>query len=282
MTTDSIGKPDAEKVHARFDVGAGVSEKPKRGAAIFPKIYIGKDKQDMAAAAAKAAGDRIRAALAARGEARIIVATGASQFEFLEALVKEPGIDWTKVTGFHLDEYVGLPATHKASFRGYMRERFVAKTPAPLKAFNEVNGEAADPDAEIARLEALLRVAPIDVACVGIGENGHLAFNDPPCDINCERAYKVVSLDDKCRMQQVGEGWFATKDEVPTQAYSMSMKQILRSRAIVCTCPDARKAAAVKGALEGPVTVALPSSFMQLHPDCEMFLDPQSAALLKR
>ena len=242
--------------------------------------YVGKDKLDMAAHAAKMAGDKIREAIAARGEARIIVATGASQFEFLEALVKEPGIDWTKVTGFHLDEYVGLPATHKASFRGYMRERFVAKTPQPLKAFNEVNGEAADPDAEIARLEKLLREAPIDVACVGIGENGHLAFNDPPADIDTNRAYKVVPLDDKCRMQQVGEGWFATKDDVPTHAFSMSMKQILWSKSIVCTCPDARKAEAVKGALEGPVTNMLPSSFMQLHPDCGMFLDPASAALL--
>ncbi|MBQ6915152.1 MAG: glucosamine-6-phosphate deaminase [Kiritimatiellae bacterium] len=244
------------------------------------KVYIGKDKIDMAAHAAKAAGDRIRAAIAANGEARIIVATGASQFEFLEALVKEPGIDWTKVTGFHLDEYVGIPVTHKASFRGYMRERFVSKTPQPMKAFNEVNGEAADQDAEISRLEALIRVAPIDVACVGIGENGHLAFNDPPADIDTNRAYKVVPLDDKCRMQQVGEGWFPTKDDVPTHAFSMTMKQILWSKAIVCTCPDSRKAEAVKGAVEGPVTNMLPSSFMQLHPDCGMFLDPPSAALL--
>ena len=156
------------------------------------KVYIGKDKFDMAQKAADMAADKIRAAIAARGEARIIVATGASQFEFLEALVKEPGIDWTKVTGFHLDEYVGIPVTHKASFRGYMRERFVAKTPQPMKVFNEVNGEAADQEAEISRLEALLRVAPIDVACVGIGENGHLAFNDPPADFDTNRAYLVV------------------------------------------------------------------------------------------
>ena len=243
-------------------------------------VYVGKDKMDMAAAAAKAAADKMREAIALRGEARIIVATGASQFEFLAALVKEPGIDWTKVTGFHLDEYVGLPVTHKASFRNYMRERFVSKTPQPMKAFNEVNGEASDTSAEIDRLEALIRVAPIDVACVGIGENGHLAFNDPPADIDCERAYKVVPLDDKCRMQQVGEGWFATKGDVPAYAFSMTMKQILRSRAIVCTCPDERKAEAVKGALQGPVTNMLPSSFLQLHPDCAMFLDPASASLL--
>ena len=245
-------------------------------------IYIGKDKLDMAAAAAKSAADKIRKAIAEKGEARIIVATGASQFEFLQALVKEPGIDWTKVTGFHLDEYIGIPVTHKASFRGYMRERFVSKTPQPMKVFNEVTGEAADRETEIDRLEKLIRTAPIDVACVGIGENGHLAFNDPPADFDTNRAYKVVPLDDKCRMQQVGEGWFATKDDVPTHAFSMSIKQIMWSKAIVCTCPDSRKAEAVKGAVEGPVTNMLPSSILQMHPDCGMFLDPDSASLLKK
>ncbi len=244
------------------------------------KVYIGRDKLDMAQKAADMAADKIRKAISENGEARIIVATGASQFEFLEALVKEPGIDWTKVTGFHLDEYVGIPVTHKASFRGYMRERLVARTPQPMKVFNEVNGEAADQDAEIARLEALIRAAPIDVACVGIGENGHLAFNDPPADFDTNRAYKVVPLDHKCRMQQVGEGWFPSIDDVPTQAFSMTIKQIMWSRSIVCTCPDARKADAVKGAVEGPVTNMLPSSILQMHPDCGMFLDPASAEKL--
>lgn len=241
---------------------------------------IGKDKADMAAKAADFAAARIRKAIADRGDARVIVATGASQFEFLEALVKEPDIDWTKVTGFHLDEYVGLPVSHRASFRNYMRERFVSKTPQPMKAFNEVNGEAEDPKAEIARLQKLLREAPIDVACVGIGENGHLAFNDPPADFDTEDAYIVVNLDEKCRNQQVGEGWFATIDDVPKQAFSMTIKQIMWSRAICCTCPDARKADAVKGAVEGPVTNMLPSSVMQLHPDCALFLDPASASKL--
>ena len=244
------------------------------------KTIIGKNKTDMAAKAADFAAERIRKAIADRGEARVIVATGASQFEFLDALVKEPGIDWTKVTGFHLDEYVGLPVSHKASFRNYMRERFVSKTPQPMKAFNEVNGEAEDPKAEIARLQKLLREAPIDVACVGIGENGHLAFNDPPADFNTEDAYIVVNLDEKCRKQQVGEGWFATIDDVPKQAFSMTIKQIMWSRAICCTCPDARKADAVKDAVEGPVTNMLPSSVMQLHPDCALFLDPASASKL--
>lgn len=244
------------------------------------KVYIGRDKLDMAQKAADMAADKIRKAISENGVARIIVATGASQFEFLEALVKEPGIDWTKVTGFHLDEYVGIPVTHKASFRGYMRKRLVARTPQPMKVFNEVNGEAADQDAEVARLEALIRAAPIDVACVGIGENGHLAFNDPPADFDTNRAYKVVPLDHKCRMQQVGEGWFPSIDDVPTQAFSMTIKQIMWSRSIVCTCPDARKADAVKGAVEGPVTNLLPSSILQMHPDCGMFLDPASAEKL--
>ena len=244
------------------------------------KTIIGKDKTDMAAKAADFAAERIRKAIADRGEARVIVATGASQFEFLEALVREPGIDWTKVTGFHLDEYVGLPVSHRASFRNYMRERFLSKTPQPMKAFNEVNCEAEDPKAEIARLQKLLREAPIDVACVGIGENGHLAFNDPPADFNTEDAYIVVNLDEKCRNQQVGEGWFATIDDVPKQAFSMTIKQIMWSRTICCTCPDARKADAVRGAVEGPVTNMLPSSVMQLHPDCALFLDPASASKL--
>ena len=246
------------------------------------KVYIGKDKADMAQHAADMAAEKIRKAIADNGEARIIVATGASQFEFLEALVKEPGIDWTKVTGFHLDEYVGIPVSHKASFRGYMRERFVAKTPQPLKVFNEVNGEAADPDAEIDRLEKLIRVAPIDVACIGFGENGHIAFNDPPADIDTNRAYKVVPLDEKCRMQQVGEGWFPDLAAMPTHAFSMTVKQILWAKSIVCTCPDSRKADAVKGSLEGPVTNMCPGSLLQLHPDCGVFIDPPAAAKLTK
>jgi glucosamine-6-phosphate deaminase len=243
-------------------------------------LYIGKDKQDMASAAAKCAAEKIRKAIDENGEVRIIVATGASQFEFLEALVKEPDIDWTKVTGFHLDEYIGIPVTHKASFRGYMRERFVSKTPQPMKAFNEVNGEAQDSAAECERLKELVRSAPIDVACIGFGENGHIAFNDPPADFDTNEAYKVVPLDEKCRMQQVGEGWFEKLEDVPTHAFSMTVKQIMWSKAIVCTCPDDRKADAVKKCLQGPITNMVPGSILQMHPDCEMFLDPPSASLL--
>jgi glucosamine-6-phosphate deaminase len=246
------------------------------------KLTIGKDKLDMAQKAADAAAEKIRKAIAEKGEARIIVATGASQFEFLQALVKEEGIDWTKVTGFHLDEYVGIPVDHKASFRGYMRERFVSQTPQPLKVFNEVNGEAEDTDAEIARLEELIRVAPIDVACIGFGENGHIAFNDPPADFDSNRAYKVVPLDEKCRMQQVGEGWFPDLAAVPTHAFSMTVKQIMWSKAIVCTCPDERKAEAVRNCLEGCITNMVPGTILQMHPDCQVFIDPPAASLLAK
>ncbi len=246
------------------------------------KIVIGKDKLDMAQQAADAAAEKIRKAIAENGEARIIVATGASQFEFLQALVKEPGIDWTKVTGFHLDEYVGIPVTHKASFRGYMRERFVSKTPQPMKVFNEVNGEAADTDAEIARLEALIRTAPIDVACIGFGENGHIAFNDPPADFDSNRAYKVVPLDEKCRMQQVGEGWFAALSDVPAQAVSMTVWQILQCRCILSVVPDGRKAEAVRRTLEAPEpTPLVPATYLSTHGDWTLFLDAASASLIR-
>ena len=241
------------------------------------KITIGKDKLDMAQKAADAAAEKIRKAIAEKGEARIIVATGASQFEFLQALVKEEGIDWTKVTGFHLDEYVGIPVEHKASFRGYMRERFVSQTPQPMKAFNEVNGEAEDTDAEIARLEALIRVAPIDVACIGFGENGHIAFNDPPADFDSNRAYKVVPLDEKCRMQQVGEGWFENMDAVPKQAISMTCYRIMQSKCIISAVPHKVKANAIKLMMENDLTNTVPATLLKTHSDMNLFVDENSA-----
>ena len=241
-------------------------------------VLIARDADEMAVKAAAQAAQALREALDARGEARIIVATGASQFGFLNALTAASGIDWSRVTGFHLDEYVGLPATHKASFRGYLRQRFVGALPVPLKAFHEVDGEAADPAAECVRLQALVEAAPVDVACVGIGENGHLAFNDPPADFHAVAAYLLVDLDGACRRQQVGEGWFATLDDVPRQAFSMSIPQIMKSRRIVCTVPDARKAEAVKNAVEGAVSNLCPASILQAHPACALFLDPAAAS----
>ncbi len=244
-------------------------------------VVVAKDTGAMARAAAEAAAEAIRRALAARGEANVIVATGASQFGFLEALTSAAAIDWSRVSAFHLDEYVGLPATHLASFRGYLRRRFAGALPQPLRAFYEVDGQAADLAEECRRLKELMDVSPIDVACVGIGENGHLAFNDPPADFETEEAYLVVRLDEACRRQQVGEGWFESLEAVPKQALSMSVPQILRSGRIVCTVPDTRKAAAVRDTVNGPVSPLCPASALQRHPECTLFLDPAAAALLQ-
>ena len=210
----------------------------------------------------------------------MIVATGASQFEMLAALVLEPNIDWSKVVLFHLDEYVGMPITHPASFRKYLKERLVDKLPMPPKAFHTIDAEK-DPAAECRRLGAVLVKQPIDVAFIGIGENGHLAFNDPPADFETEEPYLVVALDDACRQQQFGEGWFPTFADVPTKAISMSVRRILKSKRIVCSVPDARKAEAVRNAVEGPVTPAVPASILQTHPNMTLYLDPPAASLLR-
>jgi glucosamine-6-phosphate deaminase len=232
-------------------------------------------------AAATRAAALIREAIATRGSARIVVATGASQFDMLARLVTEPGIDWSRVTAFHLDEYIGLPDSHPASFRRYLRERFVGKLPA-LGAFHYVAGDAADPVAECRRLGALLDQGPIDLLCLGIGENGHLAFNDPPADVETRQPYLIVALDEACRRQQLGEGWFPSLAAVPTRAISMSVQRILAARALVCTVPDRRKAEAVRGALEGPETPMCPASYLRRHADCELHLDRESASLLSK
>jgi glucosamine-6-phosphate deaminase len=245
-------------------------------------IQIMPDKQQMGKSAAAAGAKLIREALARRGQANIIVATGASQFEMLAALVAEPDINWNRVTGFHLDEYVGLAIDHPASFRGYLWQRFVSRLPLPLRTFHFLDGEAASAAGECRRVGDILRRHPIDVAFVGIGENGHLAFNDPPADFDTEEPYLVVQLDDACRRQQLGEGWFPTFDDVPKQAISMSVRQIMKSAAIICTVPDARKAEAVRNAVEGEVTNQVPASILQRHKQCTLFLDPPAASLLKK
>jgi glucosamine-6-phosphate deaminase len=230
----------------------------------------------MGAAAARCAAEQINQAIAARGQASLILATGASQFEMLGALVTLE-VDWSRVTAFHLDEYVGLPISHPASFRRYLKERFVDKV-SSLKAFHFVDGDAvADAAAECRRLGAL--IGPL---AIGIGENGHLAFNDPPADFETETPFLVVTLDEACRRQQVGEGWFHSLDEVPAQAISMSIRQIMKSAAVLCTVPDLRKAESVRGAVEGPVTNRLPASILQQHPHCDFYLDVQAASLLKK
>ena len=244
-------------------------------------VDISPSKHALGQSAAAYAAEGLRQALAARGSANLIVATGASQFEMLQALTAADGIDWHKVTAFHLDEYIGLPVTHPASFRAYLRTRFVAALPSHIGAFHEVNGENPDPAAECLRLGDLIAQHPIDVACIGIGENGHLAFNDPPADFDTKDAYLVVTLDEACRKQQLGEGWFPTLADVPKRAISMSIPQILKSARIVCTVPDERKAVAVKGALEGPLSPLCPASVLRTHADCQLFLDRGSASLLK-
>ncbi len=231
-------------------------------------------------AAAEYGAQRIREALKSQGYARLIIATGASQFEMLKALITQPDIDWSRVTIFHLDEYVGIPLTHPASFRLYLWKRFVSKLPLPLAAFHYLNGEG-DSEAECVRVGKLIKSAPIDVAFVGIGENGHLAFNDPPADFKTKKAYNIVELDKACRQQQLGEGWFATLADVPKKAISMSINQIMAARAIICTVPDERKAKAVKDCLTGEVTNLHPASIMQKHPDTMFFMDKPAASLLK-
>jgi glucosamine-6-phosphate deaminase len=243
------------------------------------RIDIAPDKLELGRRAANAGGELIRAALAARGKANVILATGASQFEMLAELVQQRGIDWTKVTCFHLDEYVGMPMTHPASFRKYLRERFVDRLPHPPAAFHFLDAEG-DAPTECRRLGALIKQHPIDVAFIGIGENGHLAFNDPPADFETREPYIVVELDDACRRQQFGEGWFPTFEAVPKQAISMSIRQILASQAIICSVPDARKAEAVGKAVEGPLTPQVPASILQHHGAAQLFLDEPAAERL--
>lgn len=220
---------------------------------------------------------QIRDAIRDRGQATILVATGASQFETLAALVRAPDLDWARVTGFHLDEYLGLPDSHGASFRRYLKERFVDLV--PIGEFHYVNGEN-DAVAECDRLGNLIRDRHVDVAFIGIGENAHLAFNDPPADFETQQPYLIVDLDEACRRQQQGEGWFDELADVPLQAISMSVSQIMKSKHIVCSVPDARKAEAVRKMLAGPITPAVPASILQSHGSITLYLDPPAASLI--
>jgi glucosamine-6-phosphate deaminase len=242
---------------------------------VLIKTYI--DRATMSRAAARHAVRSIRAAIADRGGARIIAATGASQFEFLDALTTAPGIEWTRVEMFHLDEYVGLAAGHPASFRKYLLERLITKTGITRYHLLDAEKDAAEVASRVGR--ELTRAA-VDVAFVGIGENGHLAFNDPPADFDTAQPYLIVTLDEACRRQQVGEGWFPSVAEVPPQAVSMSVRQILESREIICVVPDARKARAVHACVEGEVSPMAPASILQTHANTVVYLDRDSAALL--
>jgi glucosamine-6-phosphate deaminase len=241
--------------------------------------FIYKTKQEMGAAAAASAAQAIKKAIEEHGRANIILATGASQFEMLKNLVQAETVDFSRVTMFHLDEYIEMGADHPASFRKFLKERFVDKVPG-LKAVHFVNGDAPNPQQECQRVGSLIAEHPIDAAMVGIGENGHLAFNDPPADFETEEPYIVVDLDEKCRKQQLGEGWFETLEQVPRKAISMSIRQIMKSRCLIVTVPDRRKAEAVKNALEGEVMPMCPASILQKHGNCKIFLDDGAASLL--
>lgn len=243
-------------------------------------ISISENKKEMGRLAAEKGVALIQNAISSEGYATIILATGASQFEMLEVLVTQK-IDWSKVEVFHLDEYIGISVTHAASFRKYLKERFVDKV-GTLKDFHLINGDAMDLLKEIERLSSIIERKTIDVAFVGIGENGHLAFNDPPADFDISSPYLEVVLDQDCRKQQLGEGWFPSLEDVPKKAISMSVTQIMKSRHIINTVPDMRKAKAVANALTGNVTNLCPASILQLHKNCYWFLDKDSASLIPK
>lgn len=241
------------------------------------KLRLFPTKHDLGAAAAQQAAEVIRAAVAVRGRCRLLAATGGSQFEFLAALTARNDVPWERVEMYHLDEYIGLDETHPASFRRYLRERLIERT--TLRNVHLIDG-MGEPARVCRELGELLRAEPVDVAFAGIGENAHLAFNDPPADFLTEEPYLVVNLDEACRRQQVGEGWFRSIDEVPRQAISISVRQLLKARTIIVPVPDARKAEAVRRSFDGPVSPLVPSSILREHPDTTVYLDPDSAARL--
>ena len=242
------------------------------------KVVVHDDGDALGARAAEQGRLVIADAIARSGRAAIIVATGASQFAMLDHLV-QADLDWSRVTAFHLDEYVGLPASHPASFRRYLHERFVARLP-DLAEFVMVEGDAPDLAGEVARLNARIASESIDVCFAGIGENCHLAFNDPPADFETEDPYIVVELDEACRRQQMGEGWFDSLEAVPRRAISMGIRQIMQSRQIILSVPDRRKAEAVRNAVQRPVSPLFPASILQHHKATTLHLDPASASLL--
>ena len=235
------------------------------------------DKQSLASAAANRAASIIREAIAARGKARIIAATGASQFEFLEALTAMPNIDWRQVELFHLDEYLGLPETHPATFCKYLRERLIDKVGIGQYHLLSATNDAAK---LMRRIGDKLQQSPVDVAFVGVGENGHLAFNDPPADFDTQEPYAIVTLDEACRRQQLNEGWFPNFDDVPQQAISMTINQILKAKEILCIIPEARKAQAVKNCFAGEVSNMAPASALQNHSNTTVYLDAASSVML--
>ncbi len=238
---------------------------------------ISKNAEELGKAAAQKTAELLNEAIAKQGYARLILSTGASQFTTLSELVKLP-VDWSKVDMFHLDEYVGMDESHPASFVRYLKERFVCKIPLRAAHFVDTTKPL---DEMIPALTAELREKPIDVGLIGIGENGHIAFNDPPADFDDPNAYKVVTLDAKCRNQQLGEGWFPTIDDVPTHAVSMTVGEIMKCRHIISAVPYAVKAQAVHDTLTQEVNNMVPATIMKTHADWNLFIDEDSASMLK-
>lgn len=245
------------------------------------RVFISEDKKVMGQKAAAVGAEFIRKAISERGQANVVLACAPSQNQTYDALVEEPGIDWSKVNIFHLDEYVGLKDDHPASFRLNLHKTILDRLPQKAMAFHPIPGDAQDIRKAIEELDREIKKVVIDVAFVGIGENGHVAFNDPPADFETKKAYLIAQLDEVCRHQQYGEGWFPTMDAVPKTAITMSCQEIMRASAIVNTVPDTRKAKAVALALEGPITNMVPATIMRDHPNYFVFLDKEAASLLK-
>lgn len=241
-------------------------------------VRIFPDKATLSLAAAAQAAQAIRQAIDQKGGARIVAATAASQIDFLDALTRAPGIDWRAVEAFHLDEYIGLPITHPGSFRGMLLQQLISKT--GITNYHLLDGDTGDPAEVAQRIGLQLGSAPADIEFLGIGENGHLAFNDPPADFHTEKPYIVVELDEACRRQQVGEAWFSDISQVPKQALSMSVRQVLKAKEILAVVPDARKAGAVKACFEGDISPTAPASVLRNHPEATIYLDVHSASLL--
>ena len=234
---------------------------------------------DMGEAAALFAAGKLLDAVEREGSANLILATGASQFSFLESFKQNPEIDWSKITVFHLDEYLGMSDQHPASFRKYLRERILDEV-KPARVYY-LEGDAPDIEAVLSEYEALLKTHPVHVACIGIGENGHIAFNDPPvADFNDPKLVKIVELDEVCRRQQFDEGWFESMDSVSTHALSLTIPAIMGAETISCVVPDRRKADAVAGAVLGPISTQCPASILRRHPDVTLFLDAEAASLI--
>jgi glucosamine-6-phosphate deaminase len=241
-------------------------------------LKVFSDRSLLSHAAAEHAASAIRRAITAQHKARMVAATAASQIEFLAALTKAKEIDWTKVELFHLDEYIGLPVSHPGSFRRMLLDQLIH--PTGLQNYHLLDGDNGDPAAVAQRVGQSIASAPIDIEFLGVGENGHLAFNDPPADFKIEEPYIVVNLDEACRQQQVGEAWFANISQVPKQALSMSVRQVLKAKEIIAVVPDQRKAQAIKACFEGEISPNFPASILRTHPNATIYLDVHSASLL--